>query len=300
VMKLHDPGIKTILCGSSHDQMPTYPEWDRTVLEIAWDHMDYLSMHYYAGNRDDDTASYLARALYFEQFVDTLEGTLRYVKAKRRSNHDIYLSWDEWQVWYKGDPMHGKWTEAPHLAEEIYNLEDALVVAQWLNVFLRKSHILKIACVAQIVNTISWLHTRSDGLLKHPSYYVFKLVSNFARGEALDLQVKAPAVETKQHGDVPALDVSASYDPETQEGAVFLVNRNLTDSVRTDLIWQDGQAVQIDKAWQLAGSDPKAVNSWDDPEQLVAKAISAPRVEAGRAVIELPPLSFTVLTTCPA
>ena len=71
-------------------------------------------------------------------------------KAKRRSKHDIYLSWDEWQVWYKGDPVEGNWTEAPHLAEEIYNLEDALVVAQWLNVFLRKSHVLKIACVAQM------------------------------------------------------------------------------------------------------------------------------------------------------
>ena len=300
MMKLQDPSIKTILCGSSHDQMPTYPDWDRTVLEMAWDHTDYLSMHYYAGNPDDDTASYLARAVHLERFVDTLEGTLRYVKAKLRSKHDIYLSWDEWQVWYKGDPMHGKWAEAPNLAEEIYNLEDALVVAQWLNVFLRKSHVLKIACVAQIVNTISWLHTRPDGLLKHPSYYVFKLVSNLARGEALDLSVKAPNVETKQHGDVPALDVSASYDPKTEEGAVFLVNRSLANAVTTDLVWQDGQALQIEKAWQLAGSDPKQVNSWDDPEQVVAKAVSAPVAEAGRATIELPPLSFTVLTTCPA
>ena len=112
----------------------------------------------------------------------------------------------------QGRPRAGDWTEAPHLAEEIYNLEDALVVAQWLNVFLRKSHVLKIACVAQIVNVISWLHTRSDGLLKHPSYYAFKLVSNHARGEALDVHVKAPTVETKEYDAVPALDVSASYD----------------------------------------------------------------------------------------
>src|SRR5215212_4790600 len=117
MMKLQDPSIKTILCGSSHDQMSTYPDWDRTVLEIAWDHTDYLSMHYYAGNPDNDTASYLARAVHLERFVDTLEGTLRYVKAKRRSQHDIHLSWDEWQVWYKGDPMQGNWKEAPHLAE---------------------------------------------------------------------------------------------------------------------------------------------------------------------------------------
>jgi alpha-N-arabinofuranosidase len=299
VMKLQDPSIKTILCGSSHDQMSTYPDWDRTVLEIAWEHMDYLSMHYYAGNPDDDTASYLARAVHLERFVDTLEGTLRYVKAKRRSKHDIYLSWDEWQVWYKGDPVQGSWTEAPHLAEEIYNLEDALVVAQWLNVFLRKSHVLKIACVAQIVNTISWLHTRPEGLLKHPSYYVFKLVSNLARGEALNVHVKGPTIETKQHDAVPALDVSASYNMETQEGAIFLVNRSQTEAVTTDLVWQDGQALQVEEAWQLSGGDPKAANSWEAPEQVVAKVIPAPKIDTGRATLSLPPLSFTVLTTCP-
>jgi alpha-N-arabinofuranosidase len=297
MMKWQDPTIKTILCGSSGNQMPTYPEWDRITLEIAWEHMDYHSMHYYAGNRDEDTGSYLASALAFEQFVDTLEGTLRYVKAKRRSKHDIYLSWDEWQVWYKGDPMQGNWGEAPHLAEEIYNLEDALVVAQWLNVFLRKSHILKIACVAQIVNVISWLHTQRDGLLKHPSYYAFKLVSNLARGEALDVLVKAPLVETKQYDAVPTLDVSASYDAATQTGALFIVNRSQTETIEANIGWQDSHTVQIDKVWQLAGCDPKEVNSWDTPEQLIAKPIPAPMMDNGRSTISLPPLSFTALST---
>ncbi|MCB8949635.1 MAG: alpha-N-arabinofuranosidase [Ardenticatenaceae bacterium] len=297
MMKWQDPSIKTVLCGSSNDQMPTYPDWDRTALEIAWEHMDYHSMHYYAGNRDNDTASYLASALGFESFVDTLDGTLRYVKAKRRSKHDVYLSWDEWQVWYKGDPMQGDWAEAPHLAEEIYNLEDALVVAQWLNVFLRKSHVLKIACVAQIVNVISWMHTRSDGLLKFPSYYAFKLVSNYAKGDALDVTVKAPYVPTKTYGDVPALDVSASYDAETQQGAIFVVNRSLTDTVTTELVWQDGQEVCLDQAWQLSGGDPKEANSWEEPNRLVAHAIPVPQMENGRSTLSLPPLSFTVLTT---
>ena len=297
MMKWQDPTIKTVLCGSSNDRMATYPEWDRTALEIAWEHVDYHSMHYYAGNHEDDTASYLASAVLFERFVDTLEGTLRYVKAKRRSKHDVYLSWDEWQVWYKGDPLQGNWTEAPHLAEEIYNLEDALVVAQWLNVFLRKSHVLKIACVAQIVNVISWLHTRRDGLLKQPSYYPFKLVSNLARGEALDVLVKAPQLETTLYDAVPALDVSASYDADTQQGAIFVVNRSQTEAVIADIIWQDGRAIHLDQAWQLAGSDPKEVNRWDEPNRLVAKAIPAPTIEDDRTTLSLPPLSFTALST---
>lgn len=296
LMRWIDPSIQTILCGSSNDMMPTYPEWDRVALEEAWEHMDYLSMHYYAGNRDNDTASFLASAVQFERFVDTLEGTLRYVKAKRRSKHDVYLSWDEWQVWYKGDPLQGKWTEAPHLAEEMYNLEDALVVGQWLNVFLRKSHILKIACVAQIVNVIAWLHTRGDELLKHPSYYVFELVSNHARGQALDALVKAPQVETKKYGAAPVLDVAASHDAASGTDAIFVVNRSQTDSVVTDIAWQDGRQVTLDKAWQLAGRDPKAMNTWEHRNALTTQPIPAPRVVDGKATIQLPPLSFTVLT----
>jgi alpha-L-arabinofuranosidase len=297
MMKWQDPTIQTVLCGSSSDRMTTYPDWDRIALEIAWEHMDYHSMHYYAGNHEGDTTSYLASAVAFERFVDTLEGTLRYVKAKRRSKHDVYLSWDEWQVWYKGDPMQGNWTEAPHLAEEIYNLEDALVVAQWLNVFLRKSHVLKIACVAQVVNVISWLHTRRDGLLKHPSYYAFQLVSNLARGEALDVLVKAPVVETKQYDAVSMLDVSASYDAEKQAGALFIVNRSQTESLMTDIVWQNDKKVCVDQAWQLTGSDPKAVNSWEAPDQVTAQALPIPVVTNGRSTITLPPLSFTVLST---
>jgi len=297
IMKWHDPTIKTVLCGSSNDRMPTYPEWDRTALEIAWEQMDYLSIHYYAGNRDNDTASFLANAVLFEEYVDTLAATTRYVKAKRRSKHDVFLSWDEWQVWYKGDSLQGSWTEAPHLAEERYNLEDALVVGQWLNVFLRKADVLKIACVAQIVNVISWMHTKTDGLLKFPSFYVFKLVSNHARGHALDVAVKGPQVETKQFDLVPALDVSASYDEATGNGAVFIVNRSQTDAITTDVVWQSGQPDSIAEAWQLAGTDVKAENSWDDPNRITAQSIQPPVLDGGKATLRLPPLSFTVLTT---
>ena len=296
-MKWQDPTIKTVLCGSSNDRMPTYPQWDRIALEYAYEYVDYLSIHYYAGNRENDTASYLANALLFEEYVDTLAATARYVKAKRRSKHDVYLSWDEWQVWYKGDPTQGSWTEAPHLAEEQYNLEDALVVGQWLNVFLRKSDVLKIACVAQIVNVISWMHTKSDGLLKFPSYDVFKLFSNHAGGHALDVLVKGPQVETKQFDFVPSLDVSASYDETTGNGAIFIVNRSQAEAVVTDVVWQHGSPDCVAEAWQLTGADVKEVNTWDEPNRLRAKPIQPPAVVDGKVTLQLPPLSFTVLTT---
>lgn len=296
MMRWHDPSIKLVLCGSSNTSMPTYPEWDRTVLEWAWDQVDYHSLHYYARNPEDDTASFLALTAEFESYLDTTAGILRYVKAKKRSKHDVYVSWDEWNVWYKAHTpkhTHGEWTQAPHLIEEIYNLEDALVVAQWMNVFLRKSDVLKIACIAQIVNVIAPILTTRDSLLKQSIYYPFALFSKLAAGVALDTAVKSPMYSTVRFGDMPLLDVSASYDEANQTGAVFIVNRSQTDSLPVELIWQSCPPQRITAAHQLSGRDPKAANSFENPNQITAVRVDCPQVSDKTATFVVPPLSFT-------
>ncbi|HLV33659.1 MAG TPA: alpha-L-arabinofuranosidase C-terminal domain-containing protein [Spirillospora sp.] len=298
MMRWHDSSIELVLCGSSNSRMPTYPEWDRITLELCWEQVNYHSIHYYASNDDDDTASYLALSAELENFVDTLTGVLRYVKAKRRSRHDVYLSWDEWNVWYKArGPEHtrGHWTEAPHLIEEIYNLEDALVVAQWMNVFLRKSDVLKIACLAQIVNVIAPILTTREALLKQSIYYPFMLYSRLAAGTALDVAVQAPLYETKQFGDMPLLDVAASHDEANGVQAVFIVNRSQTDSLPVQLHWQDRTPQRINAVHQLSGTDPKAVNTYENPNQVVAVSVAAPAIDDRSATLLLPPLSFTAV-----
>jgi alpha-N-arabinofuranosidase len=298
MMRWHDPSIELVLCGSSSSRMPTYPEWDRVVLEHCWDQVNYHSMHYYANNHDEDTASFLALSAEFEAFVDTLTGVLRYVKAKQRSKHDVLLSWDEWNVWYKAHlPQHmqGQWTEAPHLIEEIYNLEDALVVAQWLNVFLRKSDVLKIACIAQIVNVIAPILTTRDAMLKQSIYYPLMLFSKLANGTALDVFVKSPCYSTAKFGDMPLLDVSASYNEATNANNIFIVNRSQTDSVPVELHWQDRSPRKIAAVHQVAGTDPKAANSFDSPNQIVAVKAAVPAVSDSCVPLTLPPLSFTAV-----
>jgi alpha-L-arabinofuranosidase len=295
LMRLQDSSIQLVLCGSSNSQMPTYPQWDRVALEACWEDVNYHSMHYYAANWDGDTSSYLAMSAEFENYVDTLTGVLRYVKAKLRSKHDVYLSWDEWNVWYKDRSGDGAWSEAPHLSEEIYNLEDALVVAQWMNVFLRRSDILKIACLAQIINVISPITTRPDTLLKHPTYYPIMLFSKLASGVALDVAVNSPMYATKRFGDMPVLDVSSSYDAEAKRCVVFIVNRNQSEELPVELQWQDIMPKQVKAAYQMSGTDPKAVNSFDNPNRVVPVSISPIEVKYGKASLKLPPLSFTVL-----
>jgi alpha-L-arabinofuranosidase len=297
VMRMVDPSLKLVVCGSSNPHMPTYPEWDRVVLEHTWEHVDYLALHDYGTNYANDTDSYLALSAQFEAYLDTISGMMRYVKAKLRSKRDVYLSWDEWNVWYKDRSGRGGWQEGPPLSEEVYNLEDALVVAQWLNVFLRRCDVLKIACIAQVVNTISPLTVKGDRLLRHPTFYPFVMVANNAAGLALQPLVSAPEHETKQFGPMPLLDVSASYDAEHDRGAVFLVNRSQTETVSTELRWQGAAPSRAAGIAQLAGTDPKAINSFEQPNNLVPRQLEAQTVADGKLTLHLPPLSFTVVPT---
>jgi alpha-N-arabinofuranosidase len=295
LMKGGDPTIELTLCGSSNTTMPTYPDWDRIVVETCWEYVDTLSLHYYANNHDDDTSSYLALARQFEQHLDTLEGVLRFVQSKLRSKHQVLLSWDEWNVWYKDMTVDGQWTEAPHLIEEVYNLEDALVVAQWMNVFLRRSYILKIACLAQLVNVIAPILTRRDSLVRQTIFYPFMLFRRYAAGVSLDVLCQSPTYQTRQYGDVPLLDVSASYDEARGRSAVFIVNRSQTASELVRVVWQGwspGKAVQM---YQLAGDDPKLTNTFDQPDRIVPADRGQVTLVDGEATLTLPPLSFTVL-----
>jgi alpha-L-arabinofuranosidase len=297
VMRFQDSTLKLALCGSSSTTMPTYPEWDRVALEACWQYVDYLSLHYYAANRENDTASYLAQAAQFEAHLDTLSGLLRYVKSKQRSQHDVYLQWDEWNVWYKDMEMDGDWTQAPHLIEEVYNLEDALVAAQWLNVFLRKCDVLQVANLAQIVNVIAPILTRTDSLVKQTIFYPFKLMRQYAAGQSLDVAVVAPSVDTKQFGPMPALDVSASYDPATGQGGAFIVNRSQTDAITTELVWQVAAPQGIAAVDQLAGKDGKAANTFEQPDTILPYAVTDARLDGNKLTLTLPPLSFTAIST---
>jgi alpha-N-arabinofuranosidase len=296
MMRWQDPNVQLVLCGSSTPTMPTFPEWDRVVLETAWEKVDYLALHDYATNYEDDTNSFLALSARFEAYLDDVAGLLRFVKAKLRSKHDVYLSWDEWNVWYKDRSGQGGWKEAPPLSEEVYNLEDALVVAQWMNVFLRRCNILKIACLAQVVNTISPLTVKGDQLLRQTTFYPFVMISNNAAGVSIDPLVKAPQYDTKAFSAMPLLDVSATYDEENNRGAVFIVNRSQTESIVTDINWHGAAPSKANSITQISGNDPKAINSFENPNTIVPQQVSPEAIENGKLTVKLPPLSFTTIT----
>ncbi|MEY2844548.1 MAG: hypothetical protein RL076_94 [Chloroflexota bacterium] len=296
MMRWNDDTVKLVLAGSSSVGMATYPMWDRTILELCYDHVDVLSMHYYAGNRNDDTPSYLALTREFETYVDSLASTINYVKAVKRSKKQVKLSWDEWNVWYKNMEMDGKWSVAPHLIEEVYNLEDAVLVGAWLNVFLRKCDVLEAACLAQMVNVIGPLLTTKEGMLKQSIYYPFQMVASRAKGDSLDVWVDSPLYSSKKEADVPMLDVSASWDADTETGGVYIVNRNLKKPITVTITVNDGlKPVVATGGETLWGTDPKAFNTFSAPNAVVSAPLTNIKSQKGKITVTVPPLSTSAI-----
>lgn len=164
MMKWTDDTIETVLCGSSSRQSPTFGQWEETALDIAYDSVDYVSLHQYYGNQANDTPSFLAKTLELEEFIYSVICVCDYVKAKKRTKKTVNLSFDEWNVWYHSNNVpYERWSYAPPRLEDIYNFEDALLVGSMMITLLRHCDRIKIACLAQLVNVIAPIFTEDGG-----------------------------------------------------------------------------------------------------------------------------------------
>lgn len=295
VMKGLDPAIETVVCGSSGRGMATYMEWDRTALEYCWEHVDYISAHRYSENRRGDSAWFLAEGVEIDRILDDYAALLGYVRAVKKSAKRVYLSFDEWNVWYKDMTMDGGWSHAPHLIEEVYNLEDALVCAQYLTSFLRHADVVKVACIAQIVNIIAPILTRRDGLLVQTIYHPFALFSRHAAGHALVPVIQGPTYKAGERGDVPALDAAASYDAASGTLSIFLVHRGQEDELTVDVALADRRVDRVVGVDALGGGDVKAANTWDEPNRVTPVAAEAALLENGAIRVRVPAPGLAVV-----
>jgi alpha-L-arabinofuranosidase len=301
-MRYVDPSLKLIACGSSGPGMPTYLEWDREVLEQCYEYVDALSLHRYVGNTSEETGGnstkYLALNLSMDQQIKETLAVCDLIRGHKRSSKQLWLSFDEWNVWYRkrsGDDMNGERKEAPHLLEEVYNLEDALLVGGLLNTLLRNCDRVKIACLAQLVNVIAPIMTNSNGMLLQTIFYPYLWALQFAHGMALNLLVQSPNYEVSGMAPVPYLDAAGTFNADDGKTSLFLLNRDLSNSHRVEIVWEDKQPGQVLNSLLLTGDDLKASNTFDAPKRVMPQSWQKPSTANGRTTIEVPPRSYILL-----
>ncbi|MDQ0231800.1 arabinosylfuranosidase ArfA [Metabacillus malikii] len=297
-MRLVDPSIELVACGSSNTQMPTFPQWEATTLEHTYDAVDYISLHQYYGNRNNDTASYLANSLDMDHFISTVISTADFIKAKKRSKKTINLSFDEWNVWFHSndaDKQLDPWQVAPPQLEDVYNFEDALLVGSMLMSFLRRADRVKMACLAQLVNVIAPIMTKNcGGAWRQTIFYPYLHVSKYGRGIALQPVVSSPKYDSKEYTDVPYLDTMTVFNPETEELTIFALNRSLEEGLELDADVRSFEGYQILEHIVLENEDLKAVNTMEH-EAVKPHTNGNAKVQDGRVSANLAKHSWNVI-----
>ncbi len=267
VLKWVDPSIELVACGSSDPNMPTFGEWERTVLDHTYDYIDYLSLHCYYGNKASDTANFLARAEDMDKFIKTTSAICDEIKAKKNSVKTVNLSFDEWNVWYRTkdeEKTAPRWKIAPHLLEEIYNFEDALLVGGMLMTLQNNCDRVKIACLAQLVNVIAPIMTENNGeAWVQTVFYPYMYASVYGRGKTLKSTIESDGYTSSEGWQIPYLITSVIDNEEKGELIIFAENRSLDREMTLDIsIDGYGNLTPIEHI-ELYCDDLKAINTKD-------------------------------------
>jgi alpha-N-arabinofuranosidase len=300
-MRYVDKSVQLIACGSSGPAMPTYLEWDREVLEQCYDYVDGLSLHRYLGNNDEtggQSSKFVAMNLSMDRQIGETLAVCDLVRGHKRSPKKLWLSFDEWNVWYRarsGAAVDGNRQEAPHLLEEVYNLEDALLVGGMLNTLLRNADRVKIACLAQLVNVIAPIMTNANGLYRQTIYYPYSWALQYAHGRVLNVLVDSPTYDVAGMDPAPYIDAAATGSPEDGKTALFILNRDLSKARQIEVVWEDKPASRVVTSQVLTGDDLKVVNGFDAPERVKPQPLEKPSTSNGRTKFEVPPRSYTVI-----
>jgi alpha-N-arabinofuranosidase len=289
--------------------MPQYLTWDREVLEECFDQVDGLSLHAYYGNTPaltgNSTARYLAMNLDMDRQIREVAAVCDYVQGLRRSNKRLWLSFDEWNVWYRarsGDAVNGRRQFAPKLLEEVYNLEDALLVGGFVNTLLRNADRVRVGCLAQLVNVIAPIVTSDTGLLRQSTWFPYAWALRYARGRVLDLRVDAETYPIRSAGlqadfarndQVPFVDVVATLDAQNGQACLLMLNRDLDGERELALEWRDVTPSRVLVCETLTGPDLKAFNTFEQPGRVAPQRLEAPAAGA-RMTFKLPPRSYSV------
>ncbi|MBP5192253.1 MAG: alpha-N-arabinofuranosidase [Eubacterium sp.] len=273
LMKMVDPSIELVACGSSGPQMETFGEWEETVLREAYDHVDYLSLHSYYGNPENNSQEYMGSAVIMDKFIKDVVAICDKVKEEKKSDKKIMLSFDEWNVWFHSNEQDKKqepWQVAPPLLEDMYNLEDAIVVGDLMIALLKNSDRVKVACLAQLVNVIAPIMTvTGGGVWKQTIFYPFKYTSLNGRGTAIKADITCDTFTEGKAVDVPTVDAVAVISDDESEISVFAVNRKLGEDAETELSLDGFEGFELVEHISMEGDDLKAGNSITEPDKVV-------------------------------
>ncbi len=295
-MRRVDPSIKLIASGSSNFR-PGYDwiGWNRTVLDRLGGDIDYISLHTYIGNRENDLERFLAEGQNIDSRIEIVKGQIKAVQAMQANPRPIYIAYDEWNVWYRARGGSEHETGRTRL-EEIYNFEDALAMGMFFNSFLRHADVVKMANLAQIVNVIAPIFTNEQGLFLQPIYFPIAEYAKQRGNLSLDVMVSSPTYKVGNREPVGYLDVSSTSDKKNGFVYVNVLNRSKANDISAEIENQSGKLSDTAQAWQMNYPDLKATHTFgaDTKVRPVVKDVNL-KASGAKFAYTFPAHSLTIL-----
>jgi alpha-N-arabinofuranosidase len=286
-----DKSIKLIASGSSnYGPNADWIGWNRTVLQTLRNEIDYISLHSYIQNRENDFERFLGVSqLNVERYIDTTQALIREVQATNNPR-PIYIAYDEWNVWYRA------FNEKK--LEEIYDFEDALAMGMFFNTFFRHADIVKMANLAQMVNVIAPIMTNDKGLFLQPIYFPIAEMGKQRGNTSLDVWVSSPTYKVADRAqELKYLDVSATYDRPNKRLFVNVLNRSRDKDIASTIENGTGGLAPDAAVWQMNNADLKATHTFGDDRKVRPTTTTATLASDGGALrYTFPAHSLTVLT----
>ena len=224
-----DPRLEFIAVGSSSDQMSSYPEWDREVLEHTYRDVDYLALHKYIVREERSIGEYLALPLDMEKMIRDISATCDYVKARLHTEKVMKLAFDEFMPCTTDGVIEPEpWLPSGEERDPSnYHLAEALAFGLMLITMLRHCDRVKIACQSILINCVPLLLSKKGGpVWANTTYYPMLHASQYCRGKVLRTLLTAPGYDTKEHGRVDSIDYVAVWHDEEREIDILAVNRS--------------------------------------------------------------------------
>jgi len=286
-MRRVDDSIKLIASGSSNfGPNSDWIGWNRTVLQNLRSEIDYISLHTYIGNRDNNFENFLAVSQDVDQRIEVVDGLIKAAQAGQRNPRPIYIAYDEWNVWYRARGGSEFATGATRL-EERYNYEDALAMGMFLNSFIRHAGVVKMANLAQLVNVIAPIFTNKQGLFLQPIFFPIAEYAKQRNNMAIDALVTSPTYKPQGRQALGYLDVSVTHNKGENALYVNVLNRSQKTDITTRIETVEGTLNPSFAVWELNYPDLKATHDFGNDKKV------QPKTSTVTAMLERNGFSYT-------
>jgi len=299
-MKIADPDIELVSCGSSLNTMDTFPEWEAETLNYTYDYVDYISLHQYFAGQEKPVIEFLGQADEMDQYIKTVISVCDFVKAKKRSDKTLNISFDEWGVWAHDsnetvkECNAVKWQEAPAISEMIYTHQDALLFGGMLLALIKNADRVKMACQSLLTNVSATIMTeKGGGLWLQPNYYPFSQAARYAKGDVLNTVLECEYYEKGQK-KIPYIDAVILENHAENEIILFAINRHPKETIELSANLYGFNIDKIIESSVMESDDRLATNQFDH-NNIVPHDIDNCGITTDGILVELKPLSWNMV-----